>query len=130
MTTRDCVIGMDFGTDSVRTLVASAADGTVLGAAVVPYPRWAKGLYCEPVENRFRHHPQDYLETLETSVRDALRQAGPGAAARVRGISADTTGSTPVLADGSARSPRGSARTPMRCSSSGRTTPRWPRPSG
>jgi L-ribulokinase len=93
------VVGMDFGTDTVRTLVADAADGEVSGVSVVPYPRWARGLYCDPVENRFRHHPLDYLETLESSVREALRQAGAAAASRVRGIAADTTGSTPALAD-------------------------------
>jgi L-ribulokinase len=97
------VIGMDFGTDTVRTIVADAADGEVAGLSVKPYPRWARGLYCDPVESRFRHHPLDYLETLEASAREALAQAGPAAAARVRGIAADTTGSTPVFADAAGR---------------------------
>jgi L-ribulokinase len=93
------VVGIDFGTDSVRSVVADATNGTVLAASVKSYPRWAKGLYCDPVANRFRQHPLDYLESMEASVREALEQAGATAAASVRGIAVDTTGSTPVLAD-------------------------------
>jgi L-ribulokinase len=67
------------------------------------YPRWAKGLYCDPVQNRFRQHPLDYLESMESSLLEALAEAGSGVPARVRGIAVDTTGSTPVLADRSGR---------------------------
>jgi L-ribulokinase len=95
-----CVLGIDFGTDSVRTVVVDAVDGRVLGTAVEAYPRWAKGLYCDPLENRFRQHPLDYLESMEASILGALQEAGDGISARVRGIAVDTTGSTPVLADG------------------------------
>jgi len=98
-----CVIGIDFGTDSVRSIVADATTGDVLGSAVSDYARWAKGLYCDPVGNRFRQHPLDHLESLESSLRGALRAAGPTVPARVRGIAVDTTGSTPVLADRSGR---------------------------
>ena len=93
------VVGIDFGTDSVRSIVADATTGSVLGTSVRHYPRWAKGLYCEPAENRFRQHPLDYLESMEAAVLGALREAGSAAPARVRGIAVDTTGSTPVLAD-------------------------------
>ncbi len=95
-----CVLGVDFGTDSVRTVLVDAADGRILGTAVEYYPRWAKGLYCDPLANRFRQHPLDYLESMELSIQEALLGAGAGVAARVRGIAVDTTGSTPVLADG------------------------------
>ena len=94
-----CVVGIDFGTDSVRSIVADATTGSVLGTAVKYYPRWAKGLYCDPLQNRFRQHPLDYLESMESSVLEALREAGTTVPARVRGIAVDTTGSTPVLAD-------------------------------
>ena len=93
------VIGLDLGTDSVRSVVVDAADGDVVSVSVQHYPRWSKGLYSEPQENRFRHHPLDYLETLQASITEALAQAGEGVASRVRGIAADTTGSTPVLTD-------------------------------
>ncbi|WP_437962123.1 ribulokinase [Sorangium sp. So ce119] len=103
MRTGTFVIGIDFGTDSVRAVVADARNGELAGAAVVPYPRWAQGLHCDPHAHRFRQHPLDYLEAMEASVRGALAQAGSDAAARVRGIAVDTTGSTPVLADAKGR---------------------------
>src|SRR3954462_1329803 len=98
-----CVVGIDFGTDSVRSVVVDASTGSVLGTSVRYYPRWGKGLYCDPVENRFRQHPLDYLESMEASLLEALAEAGPTVPARVRGIAVDTTGSTPVLADRSGR---------------------------
>jgi len=98
-----CVVGIDFGTDSVRSIVADATTGGVLGTSVKHYPRWAKGLYCAPLENRFRQHPLDHLESMEASVLEALGEAGSAARARVRGIAVDTTGSTPVLADRSGK---------------------------
>jgi len=97
---RDLVIGLDFGSDSVRALLVNAVNGEELSSAVKYYPRWKKGLFCDPKENRFRQHPLDYVETMEKTIRTVL--AGiPGAAARVAGIGVDTTGSTPVLADAS-----------------------------
>ena len=103
MSSNACVVGIDFGTDSVRSIVADATTGSVLATSVRNYPRWAKGLYCDPVGNRFRQHPLDYLESMESSVIEALQQAGSTASARVRGIAVDTTGSTPVLADRSGK---------------------------
>jgi L-ribulokinase len=97
------VVGIDFGTDSVRALVVDAANGKTVGVAVEHYPRWAKGLYCDALANRFRQHPLDYLESMEAAVKGALAQAGGKVAAKVRGIAVDTTGSTPVLADGQGR---------------------------
>jgi L-ribulokinase len=99
MANQNHVIGIDFGTDSVRTVVADARNGAIVGVSVADYQRWSRGLYCDPSANRFRQHPRDYLESMETSVREALRQAGAGVAASIRGVAVDTTGSTPVLAD-------------------------------
>jgi L-ribulokinase len=96
---RDYVLGFDFGTDSVRALVADAADGSSAGAGVSAYARWAKGEFCEPRSNRFRQHPLDYVEGIEDAAKRALAEAGPAIAARIRGIAIDTTGSTPCLAD-------------------------------
>jgi L-ribulokinase len=94
--TTPCVIGIDYGTDSVRSVIVDARNGDELSSAVFYYPRWKEGRFCAPSENRFRQHPLDYIEGLEQSVRDALRQAPAGTAGRVAGISVDTTGSTPV----------------------------------
>ncbi len=93
------VIGVDFGTDSVRSVIVDAGDGQEISSGVFYYPRWQQGLYCDPSRNQFRQHPQDYMEGLETSIDEALRNAPAGTAASVRGISVDTTGSTPVAVD-------------------------------
>jgi len=94
------VLGADFGTDSVRVLALDPANGAVLGQGVRNYPRWKKGLYCDPLKNQFRQHPLDYLEALEGATKEALKASGPEASSKVRGLSLDTTGSTPVFADG------------------------------
>lgn len=89
------VIGVDFGTDSVRSLVVNVTTGEEVGSAVHYYPRWQKGKYCDPSSQQYRQHPLDYLEGLEHSIREALKQCPAGTAAKVKGISVDTTGSTP-----------------------------------
>lgn len=93
------VIGVDYGTDSVRSIIVDAANGKEIAAAVFPYPRWKDGLYCNAAANQFRQHPLDYVEGLEQSIKSCLHQAGASVAARVKAISIDTTGSTPVAVD-------------------------------
>lgn len=93
------VIGIDFGTDSVRSLLVNAADGSEVATAVVEYPRWKQGLYCHAASNRFRQHPLDYIEGLEQSIKACLQQAGPDIAKQVKAMSVDTTGSSPVAVD-------------------------------
>jgi len=89
-------IGVDYGTDSVRALVVDTRTGEETGTHVFYYPRWKEGLYCDPAKNQFRQHPLDYLEGLEVTIREALKQCPEGVAENVVGISVDTTGSTPV----------------------------------
>lgn len=93
------VIGIDFGTDSVRALVVNADTGEQVATAVREYPRWKQGKYCDASVSQFRQHPLDYLESLESAVRNALDQAPQEVRQSVRGISVDTTGSTPVAVD-------------------------------
>ncbi|MCX6133758.1 MAG: ribulokinase [Ignavibacteriales bacterium] len=99
MDTKRFVIGVDYGTDSVRTLIVDAADGTEVSSAVFHYPRWRDGKYCDPARNQFRQHPLDYIEGLECTVRQALLEAPVGTAEKIAGLSVDTTGSTPVAVD-------------------------------
>lgn len=96
MTNNKYVIGLDYGTDSVRSVVVDTADGTELASSVFNYPRWKEGLYCDPANNQFRQHPLDYLEGLESTIKGALSKCDPGVAQQVVGLSVDTTGSTPV----------------------------------
>ena len=93
------VIGVDYGTDSVRSILVNATTGIEIASSVFYYPRWRDGLYCDPSKNQFRQHPQDYIDGLETTIKDCLKQAGEAARKNVRAISVDTTGSTPVAVD-------------------------------
>ncbi len=93
------VIGLDYGTDSVRALVVDTGNGETVGTSVFEYPRWKKGMYCDPAENRFRQHPMDYIEGLENSVKGALKDLSRDIIDNIEGITVDTTGSTPVAVD-------------------------------
>ena len=92
-------IGVDYGTDSVRTVLVDTANGKEISHSVYYYPRWKAGKYCDPVNNRFRQHPLDYLEGIERTITDVLAKAPEGSAENVVAISIDTTGSTPVAVD-------------------------------
>jgi L-ribulokinase len=93
------VIGIDYGTDSVRSVVVNTSNGEFAGSFVFDYPRWKRGLFCDPAENRFRQHPLDYIEGLEQSVRGALNGLSKDITQNIAGITVDTTGSTPVAVD-------------------------------
>lgn len=93
------VIGVDFGSDSVRALVVDASTGAELATSVRLYPRWKEGLYCDPKENRYRQHPKDYIESLTFVVTDALSRCSEEVREGVVGISFDTTASTPAIVD-------------------------------
>ena len=86
------VIGLDYGTDSVRALLVDARTGAEVAQAVHYYPRWQRGQYCHPARNQFRQHPLDHLEGLEATVREVAAQVP---AAQIVGLAVDTTGSTP-----------------------------------
>jgi L-ribulokinase len=97
MTSQDVfVIGVDYGTDSVRSIIVNAVNGQEVASSVFYYPRWKEGLFCDASANQFRQHPLDYIEGLEDTIKRCLLQAGPTVAANVKGISVDTTGSTPI----------------------------------
>ena len=93
------VIGLDYGTDSVRAVLIDTIAGEEVAADVFHYPRWAAGKYCDPANNQFRQHPLDYLEGVRQTVRNALAKGPSGCAQQVAAISIDTTGSTPIAID-------------------------------
>jgi L-ribulokinase len=93
------VIGIDYGTDSVRAIVVNAGNGEEVASSIYHYPRWRDGLYCSAEMNQFRQHPQDYLDGLIAVLSQSLASAGEQVRASVKGISVDTTGSTPVAVD-------------------------------
>ena len=91
------VIGLDYGSDSARSVIVDVATGEELASSVKYYPRWKQGKYCNPQKDQYRQHPLDYIEVMEFIITDALKNAGNGVAENVIGISFDTTGSTPVM---------------------------------
>lgn len=93
-----CVIGLDFGTDSVRGVLVGTDSLQLLAEAVAYYPRWNNRFYCEPQLSRFRQHPLDYIESVEKVLLE-LTSLQPDRKSMIKSISLATTGSTPCLVD-------------------------------
>ncbi|MFT3979604.1 MAG: ribulokinase [Ferruginibacter sp.] len=93
------VIGLDFGTDSVRALVVNTEDGKEMSSGVAYYPRWKKGLYCDAAHSRFRQHPSDHMEAMQQAVKQALAALDTGTVQQIKSIALDATGSTPGPVD-------------------------------
>ncbi len=88
------VMGIDFGTDSVRSIIVDISNGEEISTHVSYFKRWAEGLFCSPEKNKFRQHPLDHIESLEDSVVGALKKINPDTKGNIIGIGIDTTGST------------------------------------
>lgn len=93
------VLGMDYGTDSVRTVIVEGETGEELASHVSKYKRWSEGRYCDPGKNQFRQHPADYIDGFIESVCACLEKAGGKVSENIVGIGIDTTGSTPAPVD-------------------------------
>ena len=94
-------LGIDYGTNSCRSLLVDLSTGEEVGSTVFPYPSGEMGILLDPADPHVaRQNPQDYLEGLEVVIQGALAQAAaavPGFARdQVIGIGIDTTGSTPI----------------------------------
>lgn len=98
MNVKKFVIGVDFGTDSVRSILVDTANGETKASKVHWYPRWKEGKYCDPVKNQFRQHPKDHLEGLVLTIKGLMEESGINPD-QVRGIGVDTTGSSPMPVD-------------------------------
>jgi L-ribulokinase len=97
-------IGLDYGTNSCRSLLVDLDTGEELGSVVFPYPSGELGILTDPSDPHVaRQHPQDYLDGMVAIITGALAQAKavrPGFdAGEVIGLGIDTTGSTPIPVD-------------------------------
>ncbi len=97
-------IGLDFGTNSCRSLIIDVANGRELATHVFPYPSGTDGVIVDSADPHMaRQNPADYLLGIEVSVNEAImkaRTAEPKFSPRdVIGIGVDTTGSSPMPVD-------------------------------
>lgn len=92
---KNYVIGLDYGSDSVRAVLIDANNGKELASSVHWYTRWKAGKYCNPATNQFRQHPLDHIEGLENTIKNVMKESEVAPEA-VKGICVDTTGSSPV----------------------------------
>ncbi|MEW5719662.1 MAG: FGGY family carbohydrate kinase, partial [Chloroflexota bacterium] len=100
------VIGLDFGTKSVRALIVDVHSGCAVGAAVNSY---ADGVIDEHLPGTTirldpdwaLQNPNDYVESLRQVIPDALKQSGVRAD-DVIGLGIDFTSATiiPTTKDG------------------------------
>jgi len=93
-------IGLDYGTNSVRAVLADVQSGEEIASSVFPYPHGKAGILLDERDpNVARQHPQDYLDGAESVIKGVLAEAAsrPGfSPSQVIGLGVDTTGSTPI----------------------------------
>lgn len=92
-------IGLDYGTNSCRSLLVDLENGEELGSVVFPYPSGELGILTDAADPHVaRQNPQDYLDGMVTIVTGAIAQAKEKRAdfdpSQIIGIGIDTTGST------------------------------------
>ena len=106
MSSRKYSIGIDFGTESARTVLVDLADGREVATAVFPYPDGVideklpgSNIRLEP--DWALQNPADYVQAVKDTVPRVLKESGV-AAEDVIGIGIDFTACTmlPAKADG------------------------------
>ncbi|MDT0678505.1 hypothetical protein [Autumnicola musiva] len=58
---RKYVIGVDFGTSSVRAILTDVHTGKEKAASECFYPKWKESRFCDASKNQFRQHPLDHI---------------------------------------------------------------------
>ncbi len=100
-------IGLDYGTNSVRTVIVNISNGREIATAVWDYTHGDKGVLLSRDPNLARQHPADYVSGTERSIKKALAAATRAVRGfrpeQIVGIGVDTTGSTPLPVDSMGR---------------------------
>jgi L-ribulokinase len=96
-------IGLDYGTNSVRTVIVNTGNGREVATAVYNYEHGTNGVILSRDPNLARQHPADYLAGAEITIKKAIQIARRTVRgfqpSQVVGIGVDTTGSTPLPVD-------------------------------
>jgi L-ribulokinase len=97
-------LGLDFGTNSCRSVIVDLTDGKELANHVSGYPSGSDGVLLDPKDpNVARQNPEDYHQSLVESVQEAMAQARKDdlefLPENIIGIGVDTTGSSPMPVD-------------------------------
>ncbi|MGB2869714.1 MAG: ribulokinase [Bacteroidota bacterium] len=98
------VLGLDFGTNSCRSLLVDVTNGEEISSYVFPYPSGKEGVIEDSADPHLaRQNPADYLLGIEVSIRETLEKARSVDknfnSSNVVGIGVDTTGSSPMPVD-------------------------------
>ena len=101
-------IGLDFGTNSCRSVIINVDNGDELSTSVYNYPSGELGIITDKSDpNVARQNPQDYIQGLEQIIKESLEGASNSFSDfnsdQIIGIGVDTTGSTPIPVDDKCR---------------------------
>ena len=97
-------IGLDFGTNSCRSLIVNIENGNEISTHVFNYPSGEAGVIVDHNNpNLARQNPADYLLGIEVTIKEAVKKAKASdknfLPEKVIGIGVDTTGSSPMPVD-------------------------------
>ncbi len=100
---RKYTIGIDFGTLSGRAVLVETESGKEVATAIKAYPHGVMDEYLPDSETILEHdwalqHPQDYLDVLEETIPEVLKEAGVSAE-DVIGVGIDFTSCTILPTD-------------------------------
>lgn len=95
---KNYVIGLDYGSDSVRAVLIDTDNGNEIASKVHWYKRWKENKYCNASINQFRQHPLDHIEGLEDVIKSVVTDSTINPK-QIKGICIDTTGSSPIPVD-------------------------------
>ena len=97
-------IGLDFGTNSCRSLIVDISNGNELSTHVFNYPSGESGVILDSRDpNLARQNPADYIQGIEVTIKEAIKKAKASdknfSPDKIIGIGVDTTGSSPMPVD-------------------------------
>ena len=97
-------IGLDFGTNSCRSVVINVDNGDELATSVYNYPSGELGIITDKTDpNVARQNPQDYIAGLEYIIKESLEEAANAFpefdSNQIIGIGVDTTKLTAFISE-------------------------------